>query len=87
MLNTPHQNWTNFKRKVQKIQKNSAIPKNEILACQYLKGQNLSEELHENIKEKEEELKNYQKSGDLVRVKNKTLNKIYSKGKELNRKQ
>ena len=92
MLNTPHQNWTNFKQKVQKTSKKfssflSAIRKNEILACQHLKRQNLSEELHENIKEKEEELKNYQNSGNLVRVKNKTLNKIYSKGKELNRKQ
>ena len=92
ILNTPHQNWTNFKQKVQKTSKKfssflSAIRKNEILACQHLKRQNLSEELHENIKEKEEELKNYQNSGNLIRVKNKTLNKIYSKGKELNRKQ
>ena len=91
-LNKPHHNWTKFKQKVKKISqkfssKLSIIRKNEILACQNLKLQNLSDEIQENIKAKEEELKQYQNSGNLIRVKNKTLSKIYSKGKELNRKE
>ena len=39
----------------------------------------------ENVNQKENDLKKYQISGNLIRVKNKTLNNIYAKSKDLDR--
>ena len=41
----------------------------------------------ENVNQKENDLKKYQISGNLIRVKNKTLNNIYAKSKDLDRKE
>ena len=41
----------------------------------------------ENVNQKENDLKKYQISGNLIRVKNKTLNNIYDKSKDLDRKE
>ena len=41
----------------------------------------------ENVNQKENDLKEYQISGNLTRVKNKILNNIYAKSKNLDRKE
>ena len=41
----------------------------------------------ENVNQKENDLKEYQISGNLIRDKNKTLNNIYAKSKDLDRKE
>ena len=41
----------------------------------------------ENVNQKENDLKEYQISGNLTRVKNKTLNNICAKSKDLDRKE
>ena len=58
-----------------------------IRICKTLQNQNLPDEIFENIKEKEKEIKNIQNLGNLIRVKNNTLNKIYSEGKQIDRKE
>ena len=92
ILNKPHENWENFKKKVQKISQNigstlAARRKKELEICTTLKNQNLPNEILESIKEKEKEIKNIQTLGNLIRVKNNTLNKIYSEGKQIDRKE
>ena len=82
----------NFKKKVQKISQNigstlAARRKKELEICKTLKNQNLPDEILENIKEKEKEIKNIQTLGNLIRVKNNTLNKIYLEGKQIDRKE
>ena len=92
MLNEPHQNWESFKNQVKIISKKfgnflSALRKNEVIACQNLKNQNPTEEILRDIEEKEKEIKNFQNLGNLIRSKNKILDKIYSEGKSINRKE
>ena len=92
MLNEPHQNWESFKNQVKIISKKfgnflSALRKNEVIACQNLKNQNPTEEILKDIEEKEKEIKNFQNLGNLIRSKNKILDKIYSEGKSINRKE
>ena len=92
ILNEPHQNWKSFKNQVKTISKKfgnflSALRKNEIIACQNLKNQNPSEDFLKDIEEKEKEIKNFQNLGNLIRSKNQILDKIYSEGKSINRKE
>ena len=92
MLNEPHQNWESFKNQVKIISKKfgnflSALRKNEVIACQNLKNQNPTEEILKDIEEKEKEIKNFQNLGNLIRSKSKILDKIYSEGKSINRKE
>ena len=92
ILNEPHQNWESFKDQVKTISKKfgnflSALRKNEIIACQNLKNQNPTEEILKDIEEKEKEIKNFQNLGNLIRSKNQILDKIYSEGKSINRKE
>ena len=92
MLNEPHQNWESFKNQVKIISKKfgnflSALRKNEVIACQNLKNQNPTEEILKDIEEKEKEIKNFLNLGNLIRSKNKILDKIYSEGKSINRKE
>ena len=61
--------------------------KSEAIAIEFLKNSNIPEELMENVNKKENDLKKYQISGNLIRVKNKTLNNIYAKSKDLIRKE
>ena len=91
-LGTPHQNWSNFKAKIKKISKQfgsflSKLRKSEAIAVEFLKNSNIPEVLMENVNQKENDLKKYQISGNLTRVKNKTLNNIYAKSKDLDRKE
>ena len=92
ILNEPHQNWESFKNQVKIISKKfgnflSALRKNEVIACQNLKNQNPTEEILKDIEEKEKEIKNFQNLGNLIRSKNKILDKLYSEGKSINRKE
>ena len=92
ILNEPHQNWESFKGQVKTISKKfgnflSALRKNEIIACQNLKNQNPTEEILKDIEEKEKEIKIFQNLGNLIRSKNQILDKIYSEGKSINRKE
>ena len=91
-LNEPHQNWESFKDQVKIISKKfgnflSALRKNEVIACQTLKNQNPTEEILKDIEEKEKEIKLFQNLGNLIRSKNQVLDKIYSEGKTINRKE
>ena len=91
-LGTPHRNWSNFKAKIKKISKQfgsflSKLRKSEAIAVEFLKKSNIPEVLMENVNQKENDLKKYQISGNLIRVKNKTLNNIYAKSKDLDRKE
>ena len=61
--------------------------KSEAIAVEFLKNSNIPEELMENVNQIENDLKKYQISGNLIRVKNKTLNNVYAKGKYLDRKE
>ena len=92
LLNKPHKNWENFKKKVHNISQNidstlAARRKKVSEICKTLKNQSLPDEILEDIKEKEKEIKNIQNFGNLIRVKNNTLNKIYSVGKQIDRKE
>ena len=73
-LGTSHQNWSNFKTKIKKISKEfgsflSKFWKSEAVAVELLKNSNISEELMENVNQKENDLKKYQISGNLTSVK------------------
>ena len=51
----------------------SKLRKSEAIAVEFLKNSNIPEVLMENVNQKENDLKKYQISGNLIRVKNKTL--------------
>ena len=92
LIEDPLDRWESMKKRFKKKSINYAIikskqRKDQEEACKDILEQNFSQEIKQNAKKKLNEIQNFKNEGIKVRTKNPNLNEIYSKGKELNRKE